>query len=446
MNKFVILIKKPARIVYRTLRKTLQFFSSGGRQAREDKKTIQALNRQSKLLKADSNKKIIRLKAQIDRLSQRVDDAKFIEGSALYRFLKMADSCIARAPDLEADVYCGHGVQALPAAFALKRTTGGKACCDVIETPSFRERSLMPNWSPHIIDVVDAVSHGFLREADILTTVSWTLSREMTQINNNISTLPNYKYKDDIKATDRLRKDCGVKPNEQLVLVLSTVTSALENVIEAVAKLGPSMHLVVVGSVLQAEYREKVEYLAETFGISERFKILPQVPYDELTGYANGADVGLIVRDPTIRNHRVSLPNRLFDYMASGLPVVTPYMPDISKILEEQDFGISIHSTTPEAWREAISAALENKEHFAKNAVFASQRLTWESLETSLPRIFGNPKTICFIGYNDLSKNNRTLRIAKSLVKQGVTVKIAGRSISHKTVKAVGAIPISLDF
>ena len=64
----------------------------------------------------------------------------------------------------------------------------------------------------------------------------------------------------------------------------------------------------------------------------------------------SGADLGLIVLDTRIFNNRLSLPNRIFDYMASGLPVCCPEIPDIARILRAHDMGVVVGPLDAAGW------------------------------------------------------------------------------------------------
>ena len=64
-------------------------------------------------------------------------------------------------------------------------------------------------------------------------------------------------------------------------------------------------------------------------------------------------DAGLIAYGRTAGSN--SLPNRLFEYMAAGLPVIGPsYAKEIAAILEKERCGLTVDMENPEALAEAI--------------------------------------------------------------------------------------------
>jgi hypothetical protein len=120
--------------------------------------------------------------------------------------------------------------------------------------------------------------------------------------------------------------------------------------------------------------------------------------------------------------------NRLFDFIAAGLPVISPDIPDISRIIKQYKLGKVLPRLSSEGWVKAISNLLDNQEEYARNAVLASKELTWESLEDTVMDLIGDAKKVTFLGMKDLTQNNRTKRMALTMAKRNVTVNICTSS------------------
>jgi glycosyltransferase involved in cell wall biosynthesis len=96
--------------------------------------------------------------------------------------------------------------------------------------------------------------------------------------------------------------------------------------------------------------------------------------------YTKGADIGLCLEKDTNLNYRYSLPNKLFDYIAAGVPVIASNLPETGKLLSEYDCGIIIESVIPEKISKAISELRKNPDRLSelrRNAALASQKLNW---------------------------------------------------------------------
>ncbi|WP_340110615.1 glycosyltransferase [Pikeienuella sp. HZG-20] len=384
--------------------------------------------------RAQAAKVQARLRGRLDRVAPN---------APLNRFLAFAQDIGARAEECRADVYLAHGVEALPAADRLRALQGGAAACDVIEIPSFAARAILSKWEPTVLKTIDHALLGYLREADFALTVGWALGDIVSKTNADVRVVPNWRNHAELTVSNELREEFGLGPDAKVVLAISTIASGFEQVLEAFARMGGDVHLVVVGTFAPLEYGEQITALRAALGLESRVHFRGPVPYRKMIEYCGGADIGLIVRDPSIPNNYISLPNRVFDYLACGLPIVAPMMPDIDKILRTYDCGLSIDGVTAEAWADGVARALERRDEMRAGTIEASARMTWENLERDqLLDVFGRPFSVTFVGFNDLTLNNRTMRMATSLTRLGVAAKVACPMSETSTVPdGVIAIP-----
>lgn len=62
-------------------------------------------------------------------------------------------------------------------------------------------------------------------------------------------------------------------------------------------------------------------------------------------------------------NNKVGIPNRLFEYMYCGIPVVVSDFPELRRIVEEAHCGVIVNSESPEDIARGINLLLMNKEN-----------------------------------------------------------------------------------
>jgi len=128
-------------------------------------------------------------------------------------------------------------------------------------------------------------------------------------------------------------------------------------------------------------------------GVSERVKILPPVPYQELLEWTASADIGLIVYPQSYSpNVRMCLPNKLFEYLMAGLPVLASPLEAVAEIIRTYDVGDIVPSLEPETIGRSISALLADGEALNRlhhNALAATRRdLRWEVESQQLIRFY----------------------------------------------------------
>ena len=112
-----------------------------------------------------------------------------------------------------------------------------------------------------------------------------------------------------------------------------------------------------------------------------KVKIMDKMPSERLRQYTAHADLGLTLDKDSNINYRFSLPNKLFDYISAGVPVLATPMVEVKNIVETYGVGEVTASLEPELLAEQIRNMLndENKRHAWKsNLKKAASQLTWE--------------------------------------------------------------------
>lgn len=151
-----------------------------------------------------------------------------------------------------------------------------------------------------------------------------------------------------------------------------------EVLIEAVARLH-DVNLVFLGDP-EPGYGDELASRVRESGITERVYILPSIPLTELLAYTAEADVGVTLLQDTCENHRLALPNKLFEYIAAGVPVVASALPETQRLVEGYGIGWCTSPDDPAAVAAALKSALESRNDLAlrQRLALAASELRWE--------------------------------------------------------------------
>lgn len=101
----------------------------------------------------------------------------------------------------------------------------------------------------------------------------------------------------------------------------------------------------------------------------------------ELISNARKSSVGLAITLPINLNFRLSVSNKIFEYLAAGLPVIMSDIPEHRYLNEKYNFGIILKENTPKALINAVDQLYHDKnlyEMYAKNAIATANELNWE--------------------------------------------------------------------
>lgn len=94
----------------------------------------------------------------------------------------------------------------------------------------------------------------------------------------------------------------------------------------------------------------------------DQVHFLDPVGKRDLVALLNGADVGLQILSNVPAFYNGTSPNKFFDYMAAGLPVITNYPGWIADIIVKRECGLAVPPDDPEAFADALVAASGQRE------------------------------------------------------------------------------------
>ena len=186
------------------------------------------------------------------------------------------------------------------------------------------------------------------------------------------------------------RNEMGVKPGDLLLIFQGggiNIERGCEELIEALRFI-EDVTLIVAGS---GDVIASLKNRVRDPGLSDRIIFLDMMPWNELMKYTRSADAGLSLDKDTNLNYRFSLPNKLFDYISAGIPVIAGKLPEVAGIINKYGCGIIIPEITPEAICDALSTLKNDPELLNKlrqNAVNASEDLSWEKESEKLKRFY----------------------------------------------------------
>jgi glycosyltransferase involved in cell wall biosynthesis len=256
-----------------------------------------------------------------------------------------------------ADIVHAHDPATLLPGVVGARLTGARVVYDTHELASgvyYRAGVLR--------QVVLRIERFGIRRANLVVTVSESIASRLTEqyrlkrkpvVIRNFCALPRPAHSD---PPGGLRQRLGI---DTAPLVLHQGAAApyrgCETLVRALAAL-PATHLVFLGPSEQP-FAERLTELAQHEGVTGRVHFVPAVPLDDLLAHTAEADVGASLFEASCENYRLTLPNKLFEYVAAGLPVLASAVPEVERIVSEHRIGWTVDPTNPAAVGDALKTA-----------------------------------------------------------------------------------------
>jgi glycosyltransferase involved in cell wall biosynthesis len=183
--------------------------------------------------------------------------------------------------------------------------------------------------------------------------------------------------------------ELGVPVNGKAIVLQGAginVQRGAEEAVEAMRYL-EGTKLMIIGS---GDVIDILKSMAEEEGIKGKVSFKGKLPYDEMMKYTSCADLALSLDKDTNLNYRFSLPNKLFDYIQAGTPVLASDLPEVSKVINEHGVGWTLNSHDPKMMAAQIKTILDNTIDVTlktQNCMKAASTLTWENERKVLDEI-----------------------------------------------------------
>jgi len=125
-------------------------------------------------------------------------------------------------------------------------------------------------------------------------------------------------------------------------------------------------------------------------GLQDRVTLLPSVPLEQLLAHTAEASVGVTLLQDTCENHRLALPNKLFEYIAAGIPVVASALPETRALVERYGVGWCVPPGDSSALADALDLALRRQEDpgLRERLAHAAEELSWEREQQRLVGLY----------------------------------------------------------
>jgi glycosyltransferase involved in cell wall biosynthesis len=164
----------------------------------------------------------------------------------------------------------------------------------------------------------------------------------------------------------------------------------LEQAIDALPSV-PSLRLRLIGPGAD-RYRRALAEHARSAGVSDRVEIQDPVPPSDVLAALAGASFGLMLIQPVCRSYELTLPNKLFEYAAAGLPVLSSDLSVIGRLVREEGIGEVVPAADPERIAEGMRrlADPELRGPVRERVLAYARRETWEVERRVLERVYLN--------------------------------------------------------
>jgi glycosyltransferase involved in cell wall biosynthesis len=288
--------------------------------------------------------------------------------------------CARVGATLEPAAYHCHDQNTVLAGQLARRRAPGRVIYDAHELYPYRNRPNPCRWKSLLFEIGDRYS---ARRCDAVITVNQSIAEHMgrryeidpVDVVMNIPEVGGRMHDEDADVLD-----LSHIPRPRLFYCGNiTFNRGLEEAVASLVEL-PDCSLVVVGQG-RGTYADDLRSLAASVGVQDRLHIFPPVPHQEVVRVAAQADIGLVMIKPSCLSYEYALPNKLFECLHAGLPMVASDLPELRRVVLGEEVGLVCDHDDPGSIAEAVKAIIADPELSEKMrlcAITAAETYTWD--------------------------------------------------------------------
>ena len=241
----------------------------------------------------------------------------------------------ARAIRRPAALYLASDLYVLPALADAAEAHGGALVFDSRELYAALDASA---GRPLVARTWQAVERRHIRRADAVLTVGDRIADELARAYGiaRPTVIPNVPDTPAPAPSDRLRRELAIPDDGRTLVLYQGLFRAGRGLpaLLSAARDVDGVRLALIGEgPLDAELRERAASLGD------RARVHPFVHPSALPAFTVGADATACLIEPLTESLRLSLPNKLFESLHAGVPVIASPLPEIRRVVETYGVG-----------------------------------------------------------------------------------------------------------
>ncbi len=151
----------------------------------------------------------------------------------------------------------------------------------------------------------------------------------------------------------------------------------LELMIDAMAYFDGQLWIAGDGDIA-----DELKARAKINSLEQKVIFLGRLGVEELKRLTPQASLGLSLEEELGLNYTYALPNKLFDYIQSGVPVLVASLPEMAKVVNQYQVGELLQTRSPKALADQMQSMLSDSEKYQSWKTCcqaAAKELNWEN-------------------------------------------------------------------
>lgn len=316
----------------------------------------------------------------------KIIDAGVKASNRLLRMTRTVSKIYKKAKEIDAEIYHFHDPELIPIGLKLKQS-GKTVIYDVHE--DYSEDILNKGWIVKplrniIADIFEYYESYAAKKLDAIVTATPHIKKKFKPLNSNTFDINNYPI-----LNSSVFNDSNKTIRQRKINYVGAIGG-----IRGIFEMIRALEFIDTNLILAGTFSTNKDYeLAKSMKGWKKVDYQGQVDRTEVEKILVESLAGLVLYHPG-PNHNNCQPNKLFEYMAAGLPVIASNFPLWKEIVEKNKCGICVNPLNPEEIADAINWLMQNQTEaslMGKNGLRAVlEKYNWEAESHKLIRFYDN--------------------------------------------------------
>jgi len=327
----------------------------------------------------------------------------------LFKYAECAVRMTFAGARLRPNAVHANDLNALPIGYFVAKLTRAKLVYDSHELWSdAAHRSSIKPW---IFNIGIRLEKFLARRANAVMTPSPSYASRMAEAMNIplpfvVRNVPMARVLDQTaKRRASLRQVLAVARDIPILLHIGQIARGrgLETLLVAMTEVHAPALLVFLGNG-EPRYLSALKSKADDLGIRARVCFLPPVAPDEVCNLSADATIGVTMIESICLSYKLTLPNKIFEYLQAGLPVVVSNIPEMERIVRTYRVGETVTENNASLLAQTLNRMLSSPDILARyreNAASAAKQLNWEKEQQVFLSVYqalsGSPSQFCMV-------------------------------------------------
>jgi len=190
--------------------------------------------------------------------------------------------------------------------------------------------------------------------------------------------IKNFPFYSESMEANELREKFQIDPSKKILLYQGVLLEGRGIMpMLALAKMRDDIAICLIG---EGKLRKEIEDYIKDNSLQSKVYMTGNIEYSQLHRWTCSADIGFALIEPISFSYELALPNKLFEYLQAGLPVIATDLSAMKDVIDNYHCGIAVNKDISlDEVSDALNEIMNNYEYYHSNALNAAKKLCFDN-------------------------------------------------------------------